>query len=189
MTTAHSPAALAASRRPEPFRIGDRIIHATSLAEATAIATLRAATEAKHAAKLQAEAARKAAAVAARKAERETAAAATREATARKAAADRAFEREFAALLADEERATLASAARVYWLTGEGQRPDVSRAEPAPVAGTPRIQITARHRPGVGAPFVGDGSRTRPAHGVRAAHEYVPERTAAPVWAPRAATV
>lgn len=107
--------------------------------------------------------------------------------TAEQRAADQAFEREFAALLADEARENAARAERVYWLTGEGKRPALAAPIAAPVAGEPRNEITARPRPGVGAPFVGDASKTRPDQHARAAHEYVPVRDVAPVWAPRAA--
>jgi hypothetical protein len=96
---------------------------------------------------------------------------------------DPAFEREWRALLAEEARE---QAARVYWLTGEGQRPALRIPAAPPVAGAPRHEITVRPRPSAGAPFVGDGSKVRPGHGTKLAHEYTPAAPVAPVYVPAA---
>lgn len=111
---------------------------------------------------------------------------ANRDAADRKRAADAAFEAEFATLLADEARENAARAERVYWLTGEGTRPALPAPAESTAAGTPRHQITARNRPGVGAPFVGEGSMVGTGRHVRVAHEYVTARESAPVWSPKA---
>lgn len=104
-----------------------------------------------------------------------------------------AFDKEWAALLAEEAALAAAPlAARRYWTTGEGARPALPAAASTfldGVAGLPRRTLTARPRPGAGAPFVGDGSKVRPGQGTRLAHEHVPARPSAPVWTPTAAAV
>lgn len=93
---------------------------------------------------------------------------------------DRAFEREWNALLAEESRER---EARAYWTTGEGPRPVLPVVSERRIAGQPRTAITARPRPGVGAPFVGEASLVGTGRHTRAAHEYVPEKPVAPEWA------
>jgi len=101
---------------------------------------------------------------------------ASRAADAAKQAALSAFDREFAALLAEETRETAARAARMFWLTGEGERPTLPEAAPYwPGVGAPRVEITVRPRPGFGPdgnPVIGQGSRSRPGQRTTLAHEY-----------------
>jgi hypothetical protein len=101
-------------------------------------------------------------------------------------ARDPVFERQWRELLEEEAREQAARAERVYWATGEGPRPVLPVVRREYVAGEPRHQITARPRPGVGAPFVGEASLVGTGRGARVSHEYVPERVAAPAWAPAA---
>jgi hypothetical protein len=97
--------------------------------------------------------------------------------------AERAFAAEWAALLAEESLA----AARDWRLYGVGARPAPSAAQsPAPVAGTPRHQLTVNTGRAIGAPFVGEGSRTRPDRGTALAHQAPAERAYAPVYNPAA---
>lgn len=100
-------------------------------------------------------------------------------------ARDPVFERQWRELLEEEAREQAARAERAYWATGEGPRPVVPVVRRPRAAGEPRHQITARPRPGVGAPFVGDATLAGTGRGVRVAHEYVPHKPVAPEWAPR----
>jgi hypothetical protein len=102
---------------------------------------------------------------------------------------DPVFERQWRELLEDEAREQAARAERVYWATGEGSRPALPVVRRTRAAGEPRSEITARPRPGVGAPFVGEASLVGTGRGVRVAHEYVQARPVALAWTPSAAAV